>query len=84
MEQRSAWFRGLWEVAPVRQKGHTAMFPIEIPRRLMLMYSFAGETVLDPFLGSGTTTLAAHSSPLLTQCKAERAAPSRPDLWGRR
>lgn len=58
-EQRSAWFRGLWEVAPVRQKGHTAMFPIEIPRRLMLMYSFAGETVLDPFLGSGTTTLAA-------------------------
>ncbi len=58
-EQRSEWFRGVWDVPPARQKGHAAMFPIEIPRRLMLMYSFHGETVLDPFLGSGTTVLAA-------------------------
>ena len=35
------------------------MFPIEVPRRLIKMYSFWGETVLDPFMGSGTTTLAA-------------------------
>jgi site-specific DNA-methyltransferase (adenine-specific) len=35
------------------------MFPVALPRRLMRMYSFWGETVLDPFLGSGTTSLAA-------------------------
>ena len=35
------------------------MFPLELPRRLIRMYSFWGETVLDPFLGSGTTALAA-------------------------
>jgi len=58
-EQRSSWFRGLWTVPPERQKGHVAMFPVEVPRRLALMYTFAGETVLDPFLGSGSTTLAA-------------------------
>ena len=36
-----------------------AVFPEELPRRLIRMFSFVGETVLDPFLGSGTTTLAA-------------------------
>ena len=35
------------------------MFPVELPRRLIRMYTFWGELVLDPFLGSGTTTLAA-------------------------
>ena len=35
------------------------MFPEELPKRLIKMFSFAGETVLDPFLGSGTTSLAA-------------------------
>jgi site-specific DNA-methyltransferase (adenine-specific) len=35
------------------------MFPEELPRRLIRMFSFTGETVLDPFLGSGTTSLAA-------------------------
>ena len=44
---------------PERQQGHVAMFPLELPRRLIRMYSFWGETVLDPFLGSGTTSLAA-------------------------
>jgi len=57
--QRSAWFRGMWRIAPERQRGHVAMFPVELPRRLIKMYSFWGETVLDPFLGSGTTSLAA-------------------------
>jgi len=37
----------------------TAVFPVEVPRRLIRMYSFWGETVLDPFLGTGTTSLAA-------------------------
>jgi DNA modification methylase len=59
-EQRSAWFRGVWDdIFPTRQEAHQAMFPVELPRRLIRMYSFAGETVLDPFLGSGTTALAA-------------------------
>jgi len=38
------------------------MFPVEIPRRLIRMYTFHGETVLDPFLGSGTTSLAAEEA----------------------
>ena len=59
-EQRSSWFRGVWDdLAPVRQKGHAAMFPVALPERLIRMYTFWGETVLDPFLGSGTTSLAA-------------------------
>lgn len=58
-KQRSEWFRGVWELQPARQEGHVAQFPVELPRRLIKMYSFAGETVLDPFLGSGTTLLAA-------------------------
>ncbi|MEF8787825.1 MAG: site-specific DNA-methyltransferase [Planctomycetota bacterium] len=57
--QRSEWFRGVWELQPARQVGHVAQFPVDLPRRLIKMYSFAGETVLDPFLGSGTTLLAA-------------------------
>ncbi len=60
LQQRSAWFRGVWDdIPPQRQAEHVAMFPLELPRRLIRMYSFWGETVLDPFLGSGTTTLAA-------------------------
>jgi len=58
-KQRSEWFRGVWDLQPARQVGHVAQFPVELPRRLIKMYSFAGETVLDPFLGSGTTLLAA-------------------------
>lgn len=56
---RSLWFRGVWDVPPARQKDHPAAFPIEIPRRIIRMYSFAGEVVLDPFIGSGTTARAA-------------------------
>jgi site-specific DNA-methyltransferase (adenine-specific) len=58
-EQRSEWFRGIWHLPPERQEGHVAQFPVELPRRLIKMYSFHGETVLDPFMGSGTTALAA-------------------------
>ena len=59
-EERTKWFRGVWDdVSPERQDEHIAMFPLELPRRLIKMYSFWGETVLDPFLGSGTTSLAA-------------------------
>lgn len=58
-EERSSWFRGVWEISPQRQDDHVAMFPLKIPYRIIKMYSFYGETVLDPFLGSGTTIKAA-------------------------
>jgi modification methylase len=58
-EQRSAWFRGVWDLPPERQKEHPAAFPVELPERLIRMFTFQGETVLDPFVGSGTTLLAA-------------------------
>src|SRR5207302_9034197 len=40
-------------------RNHPAPFPVEIAERLIRMFSFAGDTVLDPFLGTGTTTVAA-------------------------
>ena len=42
-----------------RKIGHPAPFPIELPRRLIQLYTFAGDTVLDPFMGSGQVALAA-------------------------
>ena len=58
-EEWNEYFSGHWTFAGAKQKGHLAMFPTELPRRLIKMFTFAGETVLDPFLGSGTTSLAA-------------------------
>jgi modification methylase len=49
------FFSGHWHFGGARQGAHEAMFPEELPRRLIKMFSFVGETVLDPFLGSGTT-----------------------------
>jgi site-specific DNA-methyltransferase (adenine-specific) len=42
-----------------RKIGHPAPFPLELPRRLIELYTFAGEVILDPFMGSGQTALAA-------------------------
>lgn len=53
------FFSGHWQFAGEKQDKHLAMFPEELPRRLIKMFSFVGDTVLDPFLGSGTTSLAA-------------------------
>ncbi len=58
-EEWNTFFAGHWMFPGVRQDGHLAMFPEELPRRLIKMFSFPGETVLDPFAGSGTTSLAA-------------------------
>jgi len=55
-EEWRKYFTGHWNFAGVRQDGHLAMFPDELPHRLIKMFSFVGETVLDPFLGSGTTS----------------------------
>ena len=53
------YFAGHWHFGGVRQAAHEAMFPEELPRRLIKMFTFVGDTVLDPFLGSGTTVKAA-------------------------
>ena len=58
-EEWNTFFAGHWNFTGARQNGHIAMFPEELPRRLIKMFSFVGETVLDPFAGSGTTSLAA-------------------------
>jgi len=58
-EEWNTYFQGHWNFNGIRQNGHIAMFPEELPKRLIKMFSFAGDTVLDPFLGSGTTSLAA-------------------------
>ena len=56
------YFAGHWHFGGVRQVGHEAMFPEELPRRLIKMFTFVGDTVLDPFLGSGTTVKVALES----------------------
>jgi site-specific DNA-methyltransferase (adenine-specific) len=58
-EEWNTFFAGHWNFAGARQNGHIAMYPEELPRRLIKMFSFIDETVLDPFAGSGTTSLAA-------------------------
>lgn len=47
---------------PAHKVGHPAPFPVELPRRLIQLYTFAGEVVLDPFMGSGQTAIAARQS----------------------
>ncbi|MHB1492903.1 MAG: DNA-methyltransferase [Thermoplasmataceae archaeon] len=54
-EEWKEYFSSHWNFAGERQIEHEAMFPKELPRRLIRMFSFVGDTVLDPFLGSGTT-----------------------------
>ncbi len=58
-EEWGEYFSSHWHFNGVKQYEHIAMFPEELPKRLIKMFSFAGETVLDPFAGSGTTSLAA-------------------------
>lgn len=58
-EEWNTYFNGHWYIKGARQDKHLAMFPEELPKRLIKMFSFVGENILDPFLGSGTTALAA-------------------------
>ena len=60
-EEWNQYFTGHWNFPGEKQDKHLAMFPEELPARLIKMFSFVGDTVLDPFLGSGTTTLAARN-----------------------
>ncbi|UGU17949.1 site-specific DNA-methyltransferase [Sinomicrobium kalidii] len=68
-EERNIWFSDLWDFKGSKQKiensetrKRSAAFPFELPYRLINMYSVQGDTVLDPFLGTGTTSLAAIAS----------------------
>lgn len=61
VEEWNTFFAGHWNFTGARQNGHIAMFPEELPKRLIKMFSFIGEIILDPFTGSGTTALAARN-----------------------
>lgn len=59
-EDHAKWFRPFWSDIPgASTKQHPAPYPIELASRLVRMFSFVGDTVLDPFAGTGTTLLAA-------------------------
>ena len=68
-EERNRWFSDIWDFKGTRQaletveaRDRSAAFPFELPFRLVNMYSIRGDTVLDPFVGTGTTILAAMAS----------------------
>jgi len=61
-EEFKKWVYSRWEIAPesrMEEFGHPSMFPEEIPYRLIRLFSYVGDLVLDPFNGVGTTTLVA-------------------------
>ena len=58
-EEWYAFFKSHWIFGGARQDRHIAVFPEELPKRLIKMFSFVGDVVCDPFMGSGTTALAA-------------------------
>jgi site-specific DNA-methyltransferase (adenine-specific) len=59
-EELSSWFRAIWTDLPgASTREHPAPFPEKLAYRLIRMFSFAGDTVLDPFTGTGTTTVGA-------------------------
>jgi site-specific DNA-methyltransferase (adenine-specific) len=55
------WTKSVWTFTPESAKkiGHPAPFPVELPYRLIQLYTYSGDVVFDPFMGSGTTALAA-------------------------
>lgn len=58
-EEWREYTKTVWQIANTSDPNHPAVFPVEIPRRLIKLFSFHGETVLDPFGGTGTTAVAA-------------------------
>lgn len=62
-EDWKRWVTGVWDIPSVQaNRDHEAMFPEELVRRLVLLYSVPGDTVFDPFMGSGTTAVVAHKN----------------------
>jgi len=59
-EEYARFFSAIWTDVPGQvRKDHPAPYPVEVPRRLIRMFSFVGDTVVDPFAGTGTTAVAA-------------------------
>ena len=58
-DEFDAWFRQFWTITGASTRRHPAPFPLELAYRLVRMFSFVGDTVLDPFAGTGTTSIAA-------------------------
>jgi site-specific DNA-methyltransferase (adenine-specific) len=60
-EEFMEWTKSVWDMSPESAKkiGHPAPFPVELPRRLIQLYTFRDDVVLDPFMGSGSTAVAA-------------------------
>ena len=59
-ENHKKWFQQIWSgLTGASTRAHPAPYPVELAERLIRMFSFVGDTVLDPFLGTGTTTVAA-------------------------
>jgi site-specific DNA-methyltransferase (adenine-specific) len=63
-EQFMEWTKSVWTMNPESAKkvGHPAPFPVELPYRLIQLYTYKGDIILDPFMGSGTTAIAALKS----------------------
>ncbi len=60
VENHKKWFQQIWSGIPgASTRNHPAPYPEELAERLIRMFSFVGDTVLDPFMGTGTTTIAA-------------------------
>lgn len=86
-EQFMEWTKSVWTMNPESAKkvGHPAPFPIELPYRLIQLYTFKGDVILDPFMGSGTTAIAAlkaerkyvgyDNDPVYVKLANERIAP---------
>ena len=58
-ELHKEWFQQIWTITGASTRKHPAPFPLALAERLVRMFSFVGDTVLDPFMGTGTTNLAA-------------------------
>lgn len=56
------WFQQIWTLSGASTRSHPAPYPLALANRLIRMFSFAGDTILDPFMGTGTTNLAAGQS----------------------
>ena len=57
--RHAEWFQQIWRIGGASTKHHPAPFPLALAERIVRMFSFCGDTVLDPFLGTGTTAVAA-------------------------